>query len=503
MAGQIPQEILPRINTGQATLNVRFPPGTSLETNVQVTQAIDEIIREQPETEYSFITAGGRLFASNVSANPASSSGDITLKPGSDVEEFVERVTQQVERLNLAGIRVRFSPGAVRGININNSPVRGADVDVQLQGTDTQALERAGREILSLLDEKVALASFRPEAEDRQPEIRIRPDWERAAALGLTAQSIGETIQTALEGDVPTQLQRGERLVDVRVRLDQDAIDRPSQLEQLPLFTDRNALVRLRDIATVEEGVAPGEIQRINQRQVVLLGGNLNKGAKLSDALTEIQSVLSEVQLPEGVTFIPSYAARSSQELQSSLTLLGALAAFLVFVVMAVQYNSLVDPLVIMLTVPLALAGGIAGLFVTQTAIGITVLVGAVLLVGIVVNNAIIMVELANQIREEENVSRYVAITKAAPMRLRPIMMTTITTVLGLFPLALGIGEGSEFLQPLGVVVFSGLSLATLLTLFIIPCFYVLLHDLFKVNVKPKQVLAQGRTILEKTFSKR
>jgi multidrug efflux pump subunit AcrB len=118
------------------------------------------------------------------------------------------------------------------------------------------------------------------------------------------------------------------------------------------------------------------------------------------------------------------------------------------------------------------------GLFVTQTALGATVLVGAVLLVGIVVNNAIVMVELANQIRDREGIDRRTAILKAAPQRLRPIMMTTITTVLGLFPLALGIGEGSEFLQPLGVVVFSGLSLATLLTLFIIPCFYTLLHDL-------------------------
>jgi multidrug efflux pump subunit AcrB len=177
---------------------------------------------------------------------------------------------------------------------------------------------------------------------------------------------------------------------------------------------------------------------------------------------------------------------------------LGALAAFLVFVVMAVQYNSLIDPLVIMLTVPLALAGGIFGLYVTQTAIGATVLVGAVLLVGIVVNNAIIMVELANQIHEKEGVDRETAILKAAPLRLRAILMTTITTVLGLFPLALGIGEGSEFLQPLGVVVFSGLSLATFLTLFIIPCFYTLLHNLpggKKPLRKRRQVIVEKESL--------
>jgi multidrug efflux pump subunit AcrB len=172
--------------------------------------------------------------------------------------------------------------------------------------------------------------------------------------------------------------------------------------------------------------------------------------------------------------------------LQQSLLLLGGLSAFLVFVVMAVQYNSIIDPLVIIFTIPLALAGGIFGLYITKTAIGATVIVGAVLLIGIVVNNAIIMIELANQLREQEKIDRRTAILQAAPQRLRPILMTTITTVLGLFPLALGIGEGSEFLQPLGIVVFSGLSLATLLTLFIIPCFYTLLHDALNIRwVRP------------------
>jgi multidrug efflux pump subunit AcrB len=148
------------------------------------------------------------------------------------------------------------------------------------------------------------------------------------------------------------------------------------------------------------------------------------------------------------------------------------------------------------------LAGGIFGLYATKTAIGATVIVGAILLVGIVVNNAIIMVELANQILEDEKVDRTTAILRAAPQRLRPILMTTITTVLGLFPLALGIGDGSEFLQPLGVVVFSGLSLATMLTLFIIPCFYILLHDFFGMlaaKKKPQTVAIPVQKTARKT----
>ncbi|TBR60809.1 cation transporter [Westiellopsis prolifica IICB1] len=478
VAPQIPQEILPRINTGQASLFAQFPPGTPLENNQKVMAAVDEILQNQPETEYVFSTIGGGLFGSNTSENPLRSSSTITLKPGSDVEAYVERVTQEFNKLNLAGVRLRVAPGQVRGLILTNSPVRGAEVDIILQGNDANTLQQAGQQLLGTLEEKVTLARFRPDADARQPELQIRPDWERVAAVGLTAREIGDTIATAIEGSIPTQLQRNNRLVDVRVQLNEESVRSPSQLQRLPLFVENNRQIRLSDVAKIVDAQAPSEIQRINQRQVFIIAGNLSEGANLSDAQAQVNEVLNNLKLPQGVSILPSQTAEANQQLQNSLWLLGGLASFLVFVVMAVQYNSLIDPLVIMFTIPLALAGGIFGLYITKTAIGATVIVGAVLLVGIVVNNAIIMVELANQIREQQSVDRKTAILQAAPQRLRPVLMTTITTVLGMFPLALGIGEGSEFLQPLGIVVFAGLSLATLLTLFIIPCFYTLLHEI-------------------------
>ena len=519
MAGQIPQEILPRISTGQASLFAQFPPGTPLETNRKVMAAVDDILIKQPETDYVFSTVGGFLFGNSTSENPLRGSSTITLKPGSDVEAFVATVTEEFDKLNLAGIRLRLRPGEVRGLVLTNSPVRGAEVDIIIQGTNEQTLRQAGQQVLQALDEQATLASFRPDVDPREPEIQIRPDWERVAQLGLTTEDIGDTIATAIEGSLPTQLQRGDRLVDVRVQLNQASINRASQLESLPLFVDGNRQVRLSDVAAISQGQAPGEVQRINQRQVFLIAGNLNENASLGDALEQVNSVLQNLQLPEGVSILPSSASEASRELQDSLKLLGGLAAFLVFVVMAVQYNSLVDPLVIILTVPLALAGGIFGLYITKTAIGATVLVGAVLLVGIVVNNAIIMVELANQLQEQEGFAQNIpaqdvrkkAILQAAPQRLRPVLMTTITTVLGMFPLALGIGEGGEFLQPLGIVVFSGLSLATILTLFIIPCFYVLLHGVFGkdwvkvLSVKSKSIskLMSRRNVARKRKNKR
>jgi len=503
MAGQIPQEILPRINTGQARLFALFPAGTNLATNQKVMAEAEKIILSQPETQYTLTTVGGLLFGNNTVENLLRGGCNITLKPGTNTLAFVERVTQELNKIDLPkNTRLRLNPENVRGLVLTNSPVRGAEIDVMLQGENEQILQQAGREILGTLDKKVKLARFRPDGDPQQTEVQIRPNWEQAEIYGLNARQIGETIETAIQGSVPTQLQRGNRLVDVRVQFDRASVQSVSELKFIPLTARNNTLVRLGDVANIELGKAPGEVQRLNQRQVFLIAGNINKGASLGDALKQVDAVLSEIKLPQGVRVIPSSAGETNRELQSSLIVLGSLAAFLVFVVMAVQYNSLVDPLVIMLTVPLALAGGIFGLYATKTAIGATVIVGAILLVGIVVNNAIIMVELANQILEDEKVDRTTAILRAAPQRLRPILMTTITTVLGLFPLALGIGDGSEFLQPLGVVVFSGLSLATLLTLFIIPCFYILLHDLFGMfaaKKKPQTVAISVQKTARKT----
>ena len=491
MAGQIPQEILPRVNTSQARLFALFPPGTNLETNQKVVAAADKLLLAQPETEYTLTTAGGLLFGNNTIENLLRGSSTITLKKGTNTIAFTERLTEELRKIDVPkGTRLRLVPEGIRGLVLTNSPVRGGEIDVILQGPTEQVLQEAGRKILKELDEKVKLARFRPDGDAPQSEVQIRPDWERASLYGLSARDIGETVQTAIEGAVPTQLQRGNRLVDVRVQFDRTSVKSIAQLGQIPL-SGNNSIVRLSDVAKIAIGKAPGEIQRLNQRQVFLVVGNLNRGASLGDAVKQVDAVLSQMKLPEGVRIVPSSAAETNNQLQNSLKLLGGLATFLVFVAMAVQYNSLVDPLVILLTVPLALAAGIFGLYVTKTAIGATVMIGAILLVGIVVNNGIIMVELANQIREDEKVDRTTAILRAAPQRLRPILMTTITTVLGLFPLALGIGEGSEFLQPLGVVVFSGLSLATLLTLFIIPCFYILLHDFFDMlaaKQKPQTV---------------
>lgn len=484
MGRQLPQEIIPQVKTGDVSLNAQFPAGTTLATNRKVMEIVDNILVNQPETAYAFTTIGGNFFGNNVNANPLRSGSTITLKANADLAGFISRVNREISKLNLAGVRIRVNPGQVRGIIVNNSPIPRTDIDVILQGSNPETLAQAGAEILSALEKNVKGANFRPDTDARQPEVQIFPDWERLQALRLTTQSVGSTLQTAITGSVPTQLQRGDRLVNVRVQLDPKSRKNASQIQQVPLFVSNNRPVRLADVSNIREGRAPGEIQRINQRQVFLILGSLERGTSLSDALKQTEDVIASINLPDGVVVLPSTAKQANDNLSKAFGVLGLLASFLVFVVMAVQYNSLIDPLVIMLTIPLALAGGIVGLYVTNSSINVMVVIGVILLVGIVVNNAIVMVEFANQLREEQKCSRIQAILQAAPIRLRPILMTTITTVVGAFPLALGGGEGGEFLQPLGIVAFSGLALATILTLFLIPCSYVLLHEFSWTKVK-------------------
>ena len=479
MSQELSQEILPRINTGQALLFASFPPETNLATNKKVTEAVDNIILQQPETEYAFTTVGGFLFADVTIENLLRSSSTITLKPNTDLDAFIAQVQAEFEKLNLVDIRLRMFPQSVRGLNLNNSPVN-AEIDLILQGKDIDLLESTGQQIIDILDRRATKSSFRPDTNPKQLEVQIIPDRERLADVGLTVEQLGNTVQRAIAGAVPTQLQRDERLIDIRVQLNPRDSQSVAALETLPLLTRNNGAIQLKDVANLTFGEAPGEIQRINQRSVYIIAGNLNEDVNLSDAIAELKTILADIDIPKEISILPSYAEESNQQLQSTLKLLGSLAVFLVFVVMAVQYNSLIDPLIILLTVPLALAGGIFGLYITETSVSATVLVGAVLLVGIVVNNAIVMLEKANQLYYEQNCSRKNAIISAASSRLRPILMTTITTVLGMFPLALGIGTGSEFLQPLGIVVFSGLALATLLTLFIIPCVYLFIYSLAK-----------------------
>ncbi len=275
-------------------------------------------------------------------------------------------------------------------------------------------------------------------------------------------------------GSIPTRLTEGDREFDIRVRFDPGTMTTPGEMASLPLFPRSGAVIRLRDVAEVTESSAPQTIERENQNRLVRITGSvLPQVWSTGEAAAAAREALAGYAFPEGYTMRVGGGEEAIRENQRILLTVIGLAVFLVFAVMAVQYESLVNPLVIMAAIPLALIGVVAALLITGLPMSAPVMLGVILLAGIVVNNGILLVEYIEIRRRAGAPNRKQAILEAAPLRVRPILMTTITTVVGMLPLALNPAEGAELMTPLAVSVIGGLIMATGLTLFVVPSFYL------------------------------
>ncbi len=302
-------------------------------------------------------------------------------------------------------------------------------------------------------------------------------DRERAAALGLQVGTVGQAIRDAVEGAVPTQYVRDDRQYDLRVRLPREEVQDTATLGRMILFRDNGDPVRLADVAEFEIGEGPAHIERENQSRVVRVNGEIN--TELNDVgsvMAEVERRLAGVEVPEHYSLLIGGEWETIQETQRDMATVVALAIFLVLVVLAVQYERLANPLVIVAAAPLSLIGVVAILWATGTPVSAPVMIGAILLIGVVVNNAILLVEYIEQGRRHRGLSPARAVVEAGALRLRPILMTTLTTVLGMLPLAIGLGEGAEIMRPLALTVVGGLIAGMILTLLVVPCLYLVVN---------------------------
>jgi HAE1 family hydrophobic/amphiphilic exporter-1 len=290
------------------------------------------------------------------------------------------------------------------------------------------------------------------------------------AHAGLNVATIGNIIRNKVMGDVSTELNRQDRKVDIRVRARLEDRNNVEDLRRLVINTDGPVPITLSSVADIRLERGPSEIRRIDQERVALVTANL-KGRDLGSVSQDIQKIIDNTQLPPDFRIRAGGQQREMVTSFDSMILAIALAIFLVYLVMASQFESLVQPFIIMFTIPFALIGVILILLITGTPISVVVLIGLIMLAGIVVNNAIVLIDYINQLRRG-GLPKREAIKKAGQVRLRPILMTTITTVLGLLPMALGFGEGAELRTPMAVTVIGGLLVGTLLTLVVIPTVY-------------------------------
>jgi len=322
-----------------------------------------------------------------------------------------------------------------------------------------------------------------------RPELHIDLDRKKMSNFGLSALQVGETVSATLNGIIATRYTdpRYEEDFDVRVIYDRDKFSDLDAVKKLTLYTPYGFAVSLGEVAAVRQALGPASIERENQSRLVRVLADVEPGYSAGDVTEAVKKELAGYKLPELYRFEIGGEAESMAESNRSLLTASLLALFLVFGVMAVQFESLRDPLVIMFTVPFAVMGAIFSLTLTGIPFSAVVFLAIIILIGVAVNNGIVMVNYFGILRRDQGKNVHEAVIEGAPTRLRPVLMTSITTIFGLVPLSLGIGEGSEVLIPLGVAVIGGMLLATLLTLFVIPSVYLIFNPERQKSMKEQR----------------
>jgi hydrophobe/amphiphile efflux-1 (HAE1) family protein len=473
-------EFLPQVDDGNVSIGVNLPPGSSAGETNRVTAEVEQMVKQMPHVRNVFTTAGGFIFGGSTAEVGGRGSMTITLAPPGErdisADEWVQRMQARINERGFPGARVNVRPPRIRGLRTNNA---GTDVAVTITGDDLQELQAIGEEVVERLEGVPGLQNMEPSAEEASPRISIRLDPQRASYLGLNAGAVGQTVRTALDGAVPTRYTEGNREYDVRVMFDRDRFTSPEVLGSIALFPGASGgtPVYLRDVADVRIGVGPTTVLRENQNRILRITGDVvTDETTVGQVNAAIRERLQGLELPEGYGLIYGGEEEAIRENSRQLTMVTLLAIFMVFVVLAVQYESLVNPFVILLAIPLSLVGVALSLWITQTPMSAPVLLGVILLAGVVVNNSILLVEFIEEFRRDSGAPMEEAAVQAGSVRLRPILMTTLTSVLGMLPLAIGMGEGSELMRPLAVAMCGGVMVSTLLTLFVVPSAYVILN---------------------------
>lgn len=476
LGGQLGNEFLPRVDDGAVSVRLVLPPGTPPEETDAAAREVEELVAGMPHVETVFTLVGGHLSGGIVNERPGTSNIRVQLSPARQRPEmpagdWVAEAQQRIDRtVELPGARINVRPPSIRGLRFS---ISGDDLSIGIVGEELDELQRLAREITGRLQGIPGLEGVEVGREDQSPLLRIAIDRDRAADLGLRGIDIGRAVRQAVDGAVPTRYTNNNQEYPIRVRLPDEAVSDADTLGNLLLFRNNGVPVLLRDVASFELGEGPAHIERENQSRIARVNGDINtRVADVGTVMAAVEARLADLELPEQYSLIFGGQWETIQETNRELTTVILLAVFLVFVVLAVQYERLSNPLVILATAPLALIGVVLMLWLTATPLSAPVLIGVVLLIGIVVNNAILLVEYIEIGRRERGLDLHRAIVEAGATRLRPILMTTSTTVLGMTPLAIGIGEGAEIMRPLALAVIGGLLVSMLLTLVVIPCLY-------------------------------
>ncbi|RUO72591.1 AcrB/AcrD/AcrF family protein [Pseudidiomarina sediminum] len=468
---QLPVSLLPSMAQGEFYVEVELPPGATIQETDQVLTQMAQQLTNAPELNalidrsYSIAGTGSLLNAAPGQNGNQWGRLNVVMHNADDVlaEERVQQHLRNYAK-QLPGIKVKFGRPELFSFS---SPMA-----IEITGYNLELLQQAARTLSQKLSENDRFTDIRSNMTEGQPEIAIYFDHARLAQYGLTSAEVADLLATKIGGKVATQFSLDDRKIDILVRSQYSDRDSLRDLQQLVINPGSTREISLQAVAEIKQVMGPSEITRINQQRTAVIQTNLAYG-DLGAAVADAQALLAATPLP--LTLKANVAGQNEEMQQSfrSLQFALVLAVFLVYLIMASQFESLLHPFFILFTVPLAGAGSVLGLYLLGTELSVIVFIGLIMLAGIVVNNAIVLVDRINQLRQQGQ-DRYQAVYLAAQQRLRPILMTMFTTVLGLLPLAIGLGEGAEVRAPMAISVICGLLFSTVLTLFFIPCLYLL-----------------------------
>ncbi|SHJ27945.1 efflux RND transporter permease subunit [Desulfofundulus thermosubterraneus] len=466
-------EFMPSMDQGQVSITVEMPRGTSLEETNRVATRIEKMVQD-PWVE-SIFTGVGFTGTQGMWGESSTDVAQITLqlvdksRRSVTADEVAEILRQRLKEIPGAKIKVSTveEGGGMMG--------GGAPVQIQVRGDDMATLTRLGDRVAELVRRVPGTREVASSLQEGRPEVQVLVHRDRAAAYGLSPAEVASTVRTAVDGTVATRYRTGGEEVDIRVQLRDDAVTRLPDLSTLTILSPTGASVPLSQVAEIVETRGPHAIDRQDQTRLVTVTAQL-AGRDLGSVIKDIQAGLKGLSLPPGYTVEFSGEQEQMAETFGDLSLALVLAVVLVYLVMVAQFESALYPFIIMFSVPVTMVGVTFSLLVTGRAFSVPAFIGLIMLVGIVVKNAIVFVDYVNILRRR-GLERREAILKAGPTRLRPILMTALTAILAMLPMALGIGEGSEGQAPMATVVAGGLAFSTLITLVLVPVIYTILDD--------------------------
>jgi HAE1 family hydrophobic/amphiphilic exporter-1 len=476
-------ELLPQADEGEVTVNAELPLGTRVERTEEVMIRLEDMVRQYVPEAQTLITSGGGGGGGfgGFGGGSGSSRGNINIRlvPREERERTNDQIAQELRRqlTGLPGVIVRANPsgGNFQLFRLLGGGDADSRLTLEVRGDDLDDARRIAMEARTIMEASPGVADVRLGRDEGRPEISVRVDRPKAAMLGMTPQYVASTIQTNVQGTQAAQYRERGNEYPVIVRLRESDRQGVGDIGDVLVATPGGQVVPARNLLDVGRATGPLQIDRKNMERITRVNADIE--TSLSEAVAAVQERLPEVRVPPD--FSVGFGAEVEEQARAfqQLLLVLVLAVLLVYAVMAAQYESLRDPFVIMFSIPVASIGIVTTLLITDTAFNMQAYIGVIMLAGIVVSNAILLVDYVNTLRRRDGLGVREAVELGGRRRLRPILMTSFATMLGLVPMATGLGEGGELQAPLARVVIGGLLTSTIVTLVLVPAVYTLFEE--------------------------